>query len=106
MGFDEYLSHDNFFEMDPPLSRNGAPPEIFLGESSEIVAAEASTFARKAVAENEPFFIVVWFGSPHGPYSGLEKDLTLYQEVPKDEMRRRFAEITAMDRAIGIFVPH
>lgn len=26
MGFDEYLSHDNFFEMSPPLSRNGAAP--------------------------------------------------------------------------------
>src|SRR5690606_6015844 len=27
MGFHEWLSHDNFFEMDPILSRNGAPPE-------------------------------------------------------------------------------
>ena len=30
MGFDEYLSHDNFFEMNPPLSRNGAPPESLV----------------------------------------------------------------------------
>ena len=28
MGFDEFLAHDNFFEMDPPLSRNGAPPRL------------------------------------------------------------------------------
>jgi len=33
-GFDEYLSHDNFFEIDPPLSRNGADPDIHKGESS------------------------------------------------------------------------
>lgn len=26
MGFDEWVSHDNFFEMNPSLSRNGAPP--------------------------------------------------------------------------------
>jgi arylsulfatase A-like enzyme len=37
MGFHECLSHDNFFEMNPSLSRNGGPPELFKGESSEIL---------------------------------------------------------------------
>ena len=101
MGFDEYLAHDNFFEMDPPLSRNGATPEIIKGESSEIVVDEAVRFAKKVHAEGKPFFIVVWFGSPHDPYSGLEKDIALYSDVKKEEMRLRFAEITAMDRSIG-----
>jgi arylsulfatase A-like enzyme len=103
MGFDEYLSHDNFFEMNPPLSRNGAPPQIIPGESSEIVVGEAIRFVHKVHGEGKPFFTVVWFGSPHGPYSGLEKDIALYRDVPNEEMRRRFAEITAMDRAIGTF---
>lgn len=103
MGFDEYLSHDNFFEMNPPLSRNGAPPEIHRGESSEIVVAEAAKFAAKVRGENKPFFIVIWFGSPHGPYSGMANDVALYDKVPNEEMRKRFAEITAMDRAIGRF---
>ena len=101
MGADEYLAHDNFFEMNPPLSRNGAPPEIIKGESSEIIVNEALAFIRKVHAEKKPSFTVVWFGSPHGPYSGLEKDVALYSSVPKEEMRRRFAEITAMDRSIG-----
>src|SRR6186713_1616053 len=35
MGFHECLAHDNFFELDPSLSRNGDPPEVFQGESSE-----------------------------------------------------------------------
>ncbi|MFM8334938.1 MAG: sulfatase-like hydrolase/transferase [Opitutaceae bacterium] len=103
MGFDEYLSHDNFFEMDPPLSRNGAAPEIIKGESSELVAAEAARFARKVAAEGRPFFIVLWFGSPHGPYSGTPADVARYADVPKEQLRHRFAEITAMDRAIGRF---
>ena len=103
MGFDEYLSHDNFFEMNPPLSRNGAPPEIIPGESSELIVDEAVRFVRKVHAEGQPFFVVVWFGSPHSPYSGLAKDVALYRDVPNEEMRRRFAEITAMDRAIGTF---
>ena len=103
LGFDEYLSHDNFFEMNPPLSRNGAAPEIIRGESSELVAAEAARFARKVVAEKRPFFIVLWFGSPHGPYSGLPADVAPYSSVASEELRHRFAEITAMDRAIGGF---
>jgi len=103
MGFDEYLSHDNFFEMDPPLSRNGATPEIIKGESSEIVVAAAVNFTRKVQAEGKPFFVVIWFGSPHGPYSGKPEDVALYAKVPSEDMRRRFAEITAMDRAIGTY---
>lgn len=103
MGFDEYLSHDNFFEMNPPLSRNGAPPEIHPGESSKIIVDAAVKFAQKVRGEHKPFFIVIWFGSPHAPYSGLREDVALYQDVPNEEMRRRFAEITAMDRAIGTF---
>lgn len=103
MGFDEYLSHDNYFEMNPPLSRNGAPPEIMQGECSELVVDEAVRFARKVHEEGKPFFIVIWFGSPHAPYSGLDKDLALYEGVPNKKLRARFAEITAMDRAIGTF---
>lgn len=102
MGFDEYLSHDNFFEMNPPLSRNGAPPEIHPGESSEIVVAEAVRFMNQVRAERMPFFIVIWFGSPHGPYSGTDKDLAPYQKLGLP-IGARFAEITAMDRAIGRF---
>ena len=34
MGFHEWLSHDNFFELNPSLSRNGGPPQVFEGETS------------------------------------------------------------------------
>ena len=103
MGFDEYLSHDNFFELDPPLSRNGADPVIHKGESSMIVVDAAGEFVRKVRQEGKPFFVCVWFGSPHAPYSGLPQDVSLYDKVENEEQRHRFAEITAMDRAIGKF---
>jgi arylsulfatase A-like enzyme len=124
MGFDEWLSHDNFFELNPSLSRNGGPPSRFEGESSEIVINEAIRFIGKAKRDGKPFLTVVWFGSPHEPYSGLEEDLALYDDLPeryaeatvtltsnetggsvrrslRDVLRERYAEITAMDRAIG-----
>ena len=124
MGFEEYLSHDNFFEMDPYLSRNGGPPEKLEGESSQILVDEAIRFIRKAGEAKRPFFVVIWFGSPHEPYVGTDKDLTLYDDLPEldgdrsvtltgldtglpvarplgEVLRERYAEITAMDRAIG-----
>ncbi len=124
MGFDEWLSHDNFFELNPHLSRNGGPPERFAGESSEIIVDATIRFIGKAKQSEKPFFAVVWFGSPHEPYSGLKDDLALYDDLPeayqkrsvrltsnetgrpvrralRDVLRERFAEITAMDRAIG-----
>ena len=124
MGFEKWLSHDNFFEIDPSFSRNGGPPEQFEGESSGIVVDEAIHFIDDARRSQRPFFTVVWFGSPHEPYSGLERDLALYDDLPekydarfvtltsnetglpverplRQVLRERYAEITAMDRAIG-----
>ena len=124
MGFHEYVSHDNFYEMNPPFSRNGGPPVIIKGEGSEVTIDETLRFIQDAQKREKPFLAVVWFGSPHEPYSGLAKDLALYDNLPKeyaerkvrltsnetgrrtqrslrDVLRERYAEITAMDRAIG-----
>ena len=128
MGFDEWVSHDNFFELNPSLSRNGGPPEVFPGESSEIVVHEAIRFIDSARSTGAPFLAVVWFGSPHEPYSGLAADLALYDDLPAryskpvrltsnetggpvtrpqgEVLRERYAEITAMDRAIGVLRKH
>ena len=124
MGFDHWLSHDNFFEMDPVFSLNGGPPKQFFGESSEIIVDEAIKYIETNRKENKPFLLVIWYGSPHEPYSGIETDLELYRDLPKkyaetqvsltsnetgrkvkrpsrDVLIERYAEITAMDRSIG-----
>ncbi len=100
-GFDEWVSHDNYFELDPPLSRNGAPPEIFPGESSEVIVTEAIDFIRRVTESNTPFFTVIWFGSCHGPHLALEKDRKLYEQLANEGLSNRYGEITAMDRAVG-----
>ncbi len=75
MGYDEYLAHDNFFELDPPLSRNGAEPTIVRGESSQICVDAAVEFIRGVLSEGgAPFFVTLWFGSPHSPYRALPGD--------------------------------
>lgn len=128
MGFHEWVSHDNFFELNPSLSRNGGPPEVIRGESSDVVIHEAIRFIDAAGSADQPFLAVVWFGSPHEPYSGLPEDLALYDDLPAkytkpvnltsnetgrpttrpqgEVLRERYAEITAMDRAIGKLRTH
>lgn len=124
MGFHEWLSHDNFFDLNPSLSRNGGPPVVFSGESSEVVVREAIQFIGRARQTQKPFFTVIWFGSPHEPYQGLPADLALYDDLPAkypnkkvsltsiatgqqvertlgEVLRERYAEITALDRAVG-----
>ncbi len=125
MGFDEWLSHDNFFELDPALSDNGGPPRVYPGESSMVIVDRAIQFITSARDQGRPFLALIWFGSPHEPYSGLPEDLALYDDLPArfagrdsltltsnetglntrralgEALRERYAEITAMDRAIG-----
>ena len=124
MGFDRWVSHDNFFELNPTLSFDGGPPRKIDGESSAVVVNESIPFLQQAKREKRPFLAVLWFGSPHEPYSGLDADLALYDDLPdeyadkqvrltsnetgrqtkrplRDVLRERYAEITAMDRAIG-----
>src|SRR5262245_18154891 len=83
MGFHEWLSHDNFFELNPSLSRNGGDPQVYEGESSEILVKEAIRFIDRTRAGGQPFFVIVWFGSCHEPYSGLPGDLALYDALPR-----------------------
>lgn len=100
-GFDEWLSHDNFFEVNPSLTRNGGPPCTYMGESSEVVVNEALKFIRKAKGSKKPFFTVVWFGSPHVPHFALDKDREPYKDLP-EKQQHYLGEITAMDRAMGM----
>jgi arylsulfatase A-like enzyme len=125
MGFDEWLSHDNFFEIDPVLSRNGETPQTVPGESSAILIDETIRFIEKSKEQDKPFFALVWYGSPHEPYVALPEDLALYENIPDslnnevvgvtslvtgrsepqpraEVLKKRYAEITAMDRSIGM----
>lgn len=99
MGFDEWISADNFFDLDPVLGRNGIP-EKFYGDSSDVVTDEALAFIRKKAATSAPFFAVVWFGSPHVPHDALPADKAAYAMLP-EASQNYYGEITAVDRNVG-----
>ena len=98
-GFDDWLSAYNFFEVDPRLSDRGKAVKM-TGEGSEVIVGRALEFIRKAKQSGTPFLAVVWFGSPHAPHVGTERDLALYRDQPPRQ-QHFLAEITAMDRAMG-----
>ena len=99
MGFDEWVSADNFFDLDPVLGRNGVP-EKFKGDSSDVTTDEALKFIRKQAGAKKPFLAVVWFGSPHVPHEALAADKASYSALPEKD-QNYYGEIAAADRSLG-----
>ncbi len=98
-GFDTWLSVTNFFDRDPLMSRGGAFQQ-FAGDSSEVIVDEALAFIRTRAAQEEPFFAVVWYGSPHSPFVANDEDAAAFAHLPPNS-RDHHAEIAAMDRSLG-----
>jgi len=99
MGFDEWVSADNFFDLDPVLGRNGVP-EKFHGDSSDVTTDEALKFIKKQAGAGKPFLSVVWFGSPHIPHIALPADKAAYSALSERD-QNYYGEITAVDRSVG-----
>ncbi|MDQ3622869.1 MAG: sulfatase-like hydrolase/transferase [Verrucomicrobiota bacterium] len=99
MGFDEWVSAHNFFDLDPVLGRNGIP-EKFYGDSSDVTTGEALKFIRRQASAAKPFLAVVWFGSPHVPHQALPADKAAYNALPQKD-QEYYGEITAVDRNVG-----
>lgn len=98
-GFDQWLSVTNFFDRNPILSRNGKFEE-FQGDSSEIIVSEALEFIGKKSAERQPFFTVIWYGSPHSPFVADDQDMESFAELTPNS-KNHYGELVAMDRSIG-----
>lgn len=98
-GYDTWAAAPNFFDLDPDLSVNG---EVVSheGEGSEIITARTIDFLRDAAEGDAPFFVTVWFGSPHDPHDALPEDLAAQAGAP-ESARAYCAEIAVMDRCVG-----
>jgi arylsulfatase A-like enzyme len=99
VGFDEWVSASNFFDLNPSLGRNGKP-EGFTGDGSDITIDETLKFVRRAVADKKPFLAVAWFGNPHGPHRALPEDKAAYGELPEKE-QNYYGELRGVDRSVG-----
>ena len=98
-GFDEYLSATNYIEMNPLMTHNDEI--VYLEGESSVLMVEAGLKFIEA-NNDKPTFTVLWYGSPHFPYTALEQDMV---GLPADMDKRQrilFSEIIAMDRSIGM----
>lgn len=98
-GFDQWLSVTNFFDRDPILSRRGKF-EAFQGDSSEIIVEEALDFIARQKRQNQPFFAVIWYGSPHDPFRADDLDMEAFADLDAAS-RNHYGELVAMDRSLG-----
>jgi len=94
LGFDEWLSVSNFFDLNPAMSRNGTTVEL-TGDGSDLIAEEAIRFIGRAAAQKKPFLALVWFGNPHNPHRALPEDRA------KAGGSDYYGEIVGIDRAMG-----
>ncbi|MEY4188539.1 MAG: hypothetical protein RIT02_3573, partial [Planctomycetota bacterium] len=99
LGFDEWVSADNFFDLDPVLGRKGVP-EKFVGDGSDVVMGEALKFIRRQSEAGKPFLAVIWFGNPHVPHEALPADREQYAGLSQ-ELQNYYGELTGIDRNVG-----
>lgn len=98
-GFETWLSVTNFFDRNPVMSRQGTFEE-FEGDSSEIIVGEALNYITEVSREDDPFFVVIWYGSPHSPFDASDDDTRSFAQLKKDSANH-YGELVAMDRSIG-----
>lgn len=99
MGFDEWASAWNFYDLDPWLSVNGKPQQ-FKGEGSMVTIDHTLEFIQRSAKKNEPFLAVVWFGNPHDPHITTDELRALYPDQPPN-LQNYYGEISGIDRAMG-----
>ena len=100
LGFDYWLSHTTGFDRSFELSRNGVL-EKFEGDGSEIIVEEAVKFITDELEEGKPFFIVIWYSAPHGPWDASEEDIKPFLGKVDRTSAHAHGEIVAIDRSIG-----
>jgi len=95
-GFQTWFSVSNYFNANWTFSRGGTPVET-KGDGSDVIVAEALKWldGLKAQAPGQPFFALIWFGSPHVPCAPLPADL----EAAGGD--KELGEIAGVDRAMG-----
>jgi arylsulfatase A-like enzyme len=98
-GYMDWLATTNFFDMDPMLSRNGTF-ESFSGGSSTVLIEEAVKYMAALKDRDQPFFMTVWFGSPHDPWRASEADRKAFDGMDI-EAAHHYGELVELDRSIG-----
>jgi len=70
------------------------------GDDSRIIMDRVIPFIRSSVSDNNPFFSVIWFHTPHLPLVATKKYRNMYSDFSYKE-QLLYASITMMDEQVG-----
>ncbi len=98
-GFQYWLSVTNFYDRDPLMSRNGQI-EDYRGDSSDVVVEQAVDHIGKLAKQDAPFFVVIWYGTPHSPFKASEEDASAFEHLD-EQSKQHYGELVALDRSVG-----
>lgn len=98
-GFEEWLSVTNYFDMNPIMSRRGKFEDL-KGGSSEIIVREALKYMKELKDQEEPFFVAIWYGSPHNPWRAGDEDKKSFKAL-NQAAQNHYGELVDLDRSIG-----
>lgn len=97
-GYDEWITVTNFFDVNPLMGHKGIIKE-YEGSSSEIIVDQAIDYI--SAQGDEPFFVTIWYGSPHDPWTALERDKEDLPSGLDDKHKEYLGEIVELDKSIG-----
>ena len=75
------------------------------GDNSRVIMDRVMPFIDQATKKKQPFFVVIWFHTPHLPVLAGEEHRKMYAEYP-DDVQHYYGAITAMDEQIGRLKKH
>ena len=106
VGFDTAIWSKGFYEngvsfFEGDSDKRGERPVKTTGESSIATMKLAIDFMKKRAERDQPFFIQVSFGSPHGPHVATEEFRNLYPGLSEEE-QNFWGEISGLDAAVGL----
>ncbi len=102
-GFDEYFSTRRKVPTLDPYGyyiNEGEVTEELKGDDSKIIMDRALKFIQKAHENDQPFFVVIWFHTPHWPFIADEEHREMYKEH-EEHKQHYWGSITAMDEQLG-----
>ncbi|MEQ9286422.1 MAG: sulfatase-like hydrolase/transferase [Cyclobacteriaceae bacterium] len=70
------------------------------GDDSRVIMDRVIPFVRSSVSDNNPFFSVIWFHTPHLPLVATKKYRNQYSDYSYKE-QLLYASITMMDEQVG-----
>ena len=83
--------------------KNGENLPVQEGETSLLMAEWSIDFMPAEPRKNKPFFITLWFHSPHKPYGTLQEFIAglIWRFETAARGATYFGQLTAVDQAVG-----